>query len=338
MAGIVTVLKPDHLGDLVLAAPAIRALQASGREVRLHVAPSSAGLARYLFGEIGRIRTIEFQHLSRKPVPPPDFTELIEDARQSEILLCLRSDQVIERMLNDLRLDCIAPARDPRIHETASQKLLLEPIIGGYSRTQHFSGQPIGTGAERRHVALCISAGFPTNRWPNLHWLNLATLLGRKGIFITLVGGPSERNDLALLSRLLRTVPHRVLEGGSDFDRFLRALEEVDLVMASDSGTAHICSLAKPICSLFGPSPWRRYAPFGRNNLLITRDEVCSPCAQFSSRIINGCASRECMTAWNPELVARFVLDLDPAPLIGSGLRVETGVSHMPLQSDGIGG
>lgn len=328
MAGVVTVLKPDHLGDLVLSVPAIRAIQASGREVRLHVAPSSEALARYLFPDIAHIRTVEFQHLSRKPVPPPDLAELIEDSRRSDVLICLRSDQVIETMLKDLSLGCLAPPRNPLVHETGNQKMLLAPVIGSYSRTRHFSGEPIRIGQVRRHVALCISAGFPTNRWPNLHWLSLATLLGRKGVFITLVGGPSERGDLALLSRLLRGIPHRVVEGGHDFGRFLHALEEVDLVVASDSGTAHICSLTKPICSLFGPSPWRRYAPFGRNNLLMTRDEVCSPCAQFSSRIVNGCASRECMTSWSPTAVAQFVLDLDPAPLVGSGIRIETGVSH----------
>lgn len=328
MAGVVTVLKPDHLGDLVLSAPAIRALQAAGREVRLHVAPASEPLARYLFPDIIRISTVQFQHLSRKPVPPPDLAGLVEDAQRSDILICLRSDQVIETLLKDLSLDCLALPRNPLVHETENQRMLLTPVIGGYSRTRHFSGGPIGIGQARRHVALCISAGFPTNRWPNLHWLGLASLLGKAGVFITLVGGPSERGDLALLSRLLQGIPHRVIEGGRDFGRFLHALEEVDLVVASDSGTAHICSLVKPICSIFGPSPWRRYAPFGRNNLLMTRDEVCSPCAQFSSRIVNGCASRECMTAWTPTAVARFVLDLDPAPLVGSGIRIETGVSH----------
>ncbi|MGO1074485.1 glycosyltransferase family 9 protein [Inquilinus sp. CA228] len=328
MAGVVTVLKPDHLGDLVLSVPAIRAIQASGREVRLHVAPSSEALARYLFPDIAHIRTVEFQHLSRAPVAPPDLADLIEDSRRSDVLICLRSDQVIETMLKDLSLGCLAPSRNPLVHETGNQRMLLEPVIGSYSRTRHFSGEPIRIGQVRRHVALCISAGFPTNRWPNLHWLSLATLLGSKGVFITLVGGPSERGDLALLSRLLRGIPHRVVEGGRDFGRFLHALEEVDLVVASDSGTAHICSLTKPICSLFGPSPWRRYAPFGRNNLLMTRDEVCSPCAQFSSRVVNGCASRECMTSWSPTAVAQFVLDLDPAPLVRSGIRIETGVSH----------
>jgi len=328
MGGVVTVLKPDHLGDLVLSAPAIRALRASGREVRLHVAPSSEALARYLFPDIGPIRTVQFQHLSRKPVPPPDLTGLVEDSRRSDALICLRSDQVIETALKDLALDGLVLSRAPLVHETENQRTLLAPIIGGYSRTQHFSGEPIGIGQVRRHVALCISAGFPTNRWPNLHWLSLAHLLGREGVSITLVGGPSERGDLALLSRLLRGTPHQVLEGGSDFAGFLHALEDVDLVVASDSGTAHICSLVKPVCSIFGPSPWRRYAPFGRNNLLLTRDEVCSPCAQFSSRIVNGCASRECLASWDPALVARFILDLDPAALVRSGIRIETGVSH----------
>ena len=48
----VAILKPDHLGDLILSAPAIRAILGRFEEVRLYVAPGSAGLARYLFPQI----------------------------------------------------------------------------------------------------------------------------------------------------------------------------------------------------------------------------------------------------------------------------------------------
>ena len=163
---------------------------------------------------------------------------------------------------------------------------------------------------------------------PTTTGLTWAGELARRDIFISLVGGPAERAELAFLSAMLKRVPHTVIEGGSDFAAFLEALEPIDLILASDGGTAHICSLRKPVCSVFGSSPWRRYAPFGRDNVLITRDEPCSPCVQFSTQEVNGCLSRECTALLRPAQVVE-VLFSNGMDFSGvSGVRVERGVSH----------
>jgi ADP-heptose:LPS heptosyltransferase len=143
-------------------------------------------------------------------------------------------------------------------------------------------------------------------------------------IELTLIGGPRERDELRMLSRLSRRVRHQVLIGDDDFSGFLQALEPVDLIVATDGGTAHICSLRKPVCSLFGPGPWRRYAPFGRQNVVLTREEPCSPCLQFSTTSVNCCVTRECMARIEPRTVMRVVASNGSA----RGLRIERGVSH----------
>jgi len=68
---------------------------------------------------------------------------------------------------------------------------------------------------------------------------------------------------------------------------FLDALAGIDLVVAAYCGTANLCSLRKTIVSVFGSSPWRRYAPFGADNALPTRYEPCTP-VQFSTIEVNG--------------------------------------------------
>jgi heptosyltransferase-2 len=156
-------------------------------------------------------------------------------------------------------------------------------------------------------VGLCISAGFQLNRWPLCHWLDLAQLLRRRGIGIVLLGGPAEAARLHVLASTLQEVVGEappVLVGGRDIGSFLSALAAaVDLVIATDSGTAHLASLVRPVVSLFGGSPWRRFAPLGASHVILSRNYPCSPCSQFVRRRVNLCHTQECLTNFFPQQV-----------------------------------
>jgi ADP-heptose:LPS heptosyltransferase len=61
-----------------------------------------------------------------------------------------------------------------------------------------------------------------------------------------------------------------VIIGGDNFASTLHRLQRlVDLVVATDSGTAHLAALVRPVISLFGGSPWQRFAPLGRFNAVL---------------------------------------------------------------------
>ncbi|MDR3441148.1 glycosyltransferase family 9 protein [Telmatospirillum sp.] len=327
MAGV-AILKPDHLGDLVLSKPAIEAIGRHYSEVTLFVASGSVDLARFLFPDISDVRPADFRHLSRKAIDGISLAGLAEELAGFDFLFCLRDDPVMRQLLALLAIPHVIAEGGHLTHETAIQKRAVAGVVGNYSRTRLFCGVPFSWPGELHHVGLCLAAGFPTNRWPLSSWLSLAAGLTRQGIVVTLIGGPGERQELAYLSRLLGLASHQVVEGGRDFAAFLDALATVDLVVATDGGTGHICSLRKPICSLFGSSPWRRYAPFGHNNVLITRDEVCSPCVQFSSMELNGCLSRECINALPPRAVFRVLGSNGFDFSLAGPVRVERAVSH----------
>jgi ADP-heptose:LPS heptosyltransferase len=324
----VAILKPDHIGDLVLSVPAIRAIRSRHVEVTLFVGQASIGLARFLFPNIADIRPAPLAHLVRHLGETLDPAALARILDGFEFVFCLRHDPVMEAIAGRLRVGHAIARGDNLTHETISQRRAVTPMIGHYSRTQLFGDAPTPWPRRVSHVALCIAAGFPTNRWPNAYWLELARRLTTLGLSVTLVGGPAERRDLFGLSRMLTDVPHQVIEGGADIGAFLDSLAGIDLVVAVDGGTAHLCSLRKPIVSVFGSSPWRRYAPFGMNNVLLTRDEPCSPCVQFSATEVNGCVTRECTAMLRPRQVERVVLSngIDFSGV--SGVRVERGVSH----------
>src|SRR5207245_5287141 len=93
-----------------------------------------------------------------------------------------------------------------------------------------------------------------------------------------------------------------VITGGSDFGATLRRLHQlVDLVVATDSGTAHLAALVRPVVSLFGGSPWHKFAPLGRFNAILSRRYPCSPCRQFNRGEANTCHTQERLTILIPQ-------------------------------------
>ena len=218
-------------------------------------------------------------------------------------MLWLRDDPFIGPFAKRVKVQQDFASGGHLTHESAIQKLMMLRHIENYSRTKLFSALPIRWPDAIRKLGLCIGSAFPTNRWPNIIWLQLASILLQSGLDLVLIAGPGEKRDVTLLSRTLREGFTRIVIGGTDFRAFLDEIEDIDLIIATDGGSAHICSLRKPMLSIFGSSPWRRYAPFGRENVVLTRDLGCSPCCNFSMEEVNGCMTRECIVGLEPELV-----------------------------------
>jgi ADP-heptose:LPS heptosyltransferase len=327
--GRVAIVKPDHLGDLVLASPAMRAIwNRFGGGVEFFVSSATIPLLRYFFPDAAEVHRADLSHLAKGHSVNITALELGDRLRRFDTVFFLRDDEALRQAASCLSKAYVFGEGGHLTHDTAIQKRAIEGVIGSYSRTAHFSGTAIFWPKEIRSVGLCVAAGFPTNRWPNVYWMKLAQLLANEGIKPVLIGGPGERDELRVMSTALGSIPHNVIEGGADFGAFFERLTQVDLVVASDGGTAHLCSTKKPILSIFGSSPWRRYAPFGWNNVLITRDLACSPCVQFSSEEVNGCLSRECSAGITPDNVFRVIFSggMDFSHLRGA--KAFRGVSH----------
>lgn len=314
----VAILKPDHLGDLVLSAPAIAALERRFDDLILLCQPSTRLLAAHLFPRLS-LRTIQLPYLAKEPASmqvPADVCDLGELRGEVDLLVSLRWDRYLEPLLEASGLDFCASRLDRLdVHVAAEDCAVVESFTGVYDPLESFChpANPLqGRPPVPERVGLCISAGFVRNAWPLSHWLELAKRFDRQGSEVVLIGGPSERVRLRVLEDALAdSVGYRPrrLVGSSDFGAFLEALAtSVDLVIGTDSGTAHLASLVRPVVSLFGGSPWRRYAPLGRNNLVLSREEPCSPCVQFNLTRVQTCHTQECLALLSPEQVHRCVM------------------------------
>jgi heptosyltransferase-2 len=308
----VGILKPDHLGDLILAAPAIAALGRRFKQLTLFCHPKNVLLAQHLLPGIA-VRALHLPHLDKDRGRDLDTRSRLRALRDEiDLLICLRWDGQIERLLTipEVEYLVLGTVRLDR-HVAAEQQDLVAPLTGPYDILDSFvypacppvTARPVRLGA----VGLCLSAGFRLNAWPLCHWLDLAARLHRHGTRIVLVGGPAEIGPLRTLAAALQDklgYQPQTLVGSNDFGATLQRLHEsVDLVVATDSGTAHLAALVRPVVSLFGGSPWRRYAPLGRHNAVLSRRYPCSPCQQFDRTAVNTCHTQECLSNLTPDQV-----------------------------------
>jgi ADP-heptose:LPS heptosyltransferase len=310
----VGILKPDHLGDMVLAAPAIAALRRRFADATLFCHPRNTPLAQHLFPGL-RTCALHLPHLDKEhghDHNPAQRLRLLRD--QVDLLICLRWDGQCERLLSIPEVEHHRPGPAVTLRHTAAEhRALVRPFTDPYEILDSYvyPGCPQLTQrpAQVSRVGLCLSAGFRLNAWPVAHWLDLALRLSGHGLQPVLLGGPAEQGRLRILADGLAAAGQsrpRIIVGTNDFGATLQEIADaVDLVVATDSGTAHLAALVRPVVSLFGGSPWQRFAPLGRHNLILSRRFPCSPCKQFNRVELNTCHTQGCLTNLSPEQVER---------------------------------
>jgi heptosyltransferase-2 len=302
------IIKPDHLGDLVLSSPAIRAMGAQYPDTTLFVASRSLALARALFPRI-TLRPLDFPHLAKHA----DGLQTAIDFRAFDAVAILRRDGIISPGWASLRMERFVMYEDSHgVHQTILDYGVAREFVPPYEIDALFHGERADgiaakAAADPLKVGLSIGSGFYANTWPLVHWIELGRALRRQGREVTIVHGPADTAQAAILIDSIKGA--RALAGGSDFGAFFDQVGELDLVVASDGGTAHLCSVAAPILSIFGPSPVRRYAPIGSWNRALTQLLSCSPCCQYAERLVNGCLSVECMAGITPGDVLSAMTD-----------------------------
>src|SRR5262249_42042745 len=214
-------------------------------------------------------RPVLFPHLDKdRDTELYDLRRLRADLRlDADLLISLRWDAFVEDLIRSLDIDARIYGRPAdETHVAVEHRWIVFPFTGWYDILSSYS-YPTSVPAEERPrevraVGLCISAGFHLNAWPVSNWFELGRCLDQRGAEVVRIGGPAEVARLQVLAEAFEdSLGYRptVLVGTSDFEDGLRRLAEaVDLVIATDSGTAHLASLVRPVVSLFGGSPWTR--------------------------------------------------------------------------------
>lgn len=139
-------------------------------------------------------------------------------------------------------------------------------------------------------VGLAPGARWATKRWPPARFAQLAAQLRSRGFTPLLLGGPG---DAAALSEVRAALSGMPGAGGAgpvsdtaalSVGGLAAAIERCRLVVAGDSGPAHIASaVGTPVVALFGPTSPERWRPLSERAQVVRLELPCAPCSNHGS-------------------------------------------------------
>lgn len=134
-------------------------------------------------------------------------------------------------------------------------------------------------------VALQVGAGAPVKLWPTERLAAVGrALVVKRGVRPVVVGGAGE-------TRLVDEVAEKVgadairLAGATTLGELGAVLQRCALVVGSDSGPLHLAvAVGTPTVHLYGPADPRRFGPFGdpARHRVIQSSWPCCPCNQLA--------------------------------------------------------
>ena len=286
---------PNHLGDVVLALPALMA-DASDVLVLDWLAPlmrMAGARGRALpfthgaTGWLAAVRELRARGYEEGVLLTPAFSAAwlfrwggVGDLRgtATDGRAALLTDRI--------------PAGDLRPHHRVDQyKLLLGQDVGVGAATHEVTPPPdvvsrwrtrLDQGAPGRAdaplVGLFPGSNAPARRWPVERFAEVARTLDRKGVRVVIMGGPPERPVTHAVSAA--APGSRDLAGATDLLDLAALLSLCDLVVTNDTGPMHLAgAVGTPTVTVWGPSSPSEVGQRGAADARITGPALpCKPC------------------------------------------------------------
>jgi heptosyltransferase-2/heptosyltransferase-3 len=330
----VLLLRPDHLGDVVLTGPAIgraRRLRAD-LELTLAVGPWSVGAARLLGG--ATVRAIQFPWFDRRPARTRfgPYTRLLATSRalrreRYAAAFVLRDDDAWSAWLaraagiplvighgtplvRGFLTHELAEAPD---HAAARSITMLATAIGD-SRPADPSADPLILDLERgtrvleeaQWIGVHPGSGSAVKRWTLDAWRSFGRAFPESVRFVVTGGQAETELAAAVAERLPRSID---LAGQTDLRELATVYRQCRVVVGPDSGPLHLAAAAGvPTVHLFGPAAAGRFGPWGPP----TRHRVCSielACAPCGRLDWPEPADHPCVRLVEPQVVTAAALE-----------------------------
>lgn len=314
----ILLVRPDHLGDVLLTTPAIRAFRAAHPHTEIHalVGPWSA-TALVNFPEIDRILTLPFPGFGRNTkiswrspyqLAWNSANQLRRIGYSSAIIF--RPDHWWGAMLTYLAgipdrvgydLPDIAPFLSYKVqhqHEHAvvqnlrlvegwtghidSKNILLDFPVDDNDQS-YIGGYLQEWGVRPGQDLICIhpGSGAEVKQWPEENWAAVADALADQlDAVIVITGGAHE---LHLAKRVAAIMKTRVclMAGDTNLGQLAALFSRAQLVLGSDSGPLHLAAaVGTPTVALFGPADPDEFGTWGnpQKNVILTGSIGCRPC------------------------------------------------------------
>ncbi len=143
-------------------------------------------------------------------------------------------------------------------------------------------------------VIVHAGARSPARRWPCERFATVAdALAASEGARIVLTGGPDEADTVRAVRERMSAVPLD-LSGRTSLGGLAAVIAAADLFIGNDTGPAHIAeAVGTPSVTIFGPADRRRWAPLDQSiNRVEWRRVGCNPCGYWDCPIDHRCLRR----------------------------------------------
>ncbi|PVG82577.1 glycosyl transferase [Nocardioides gansuensis] len=297
------VVRPDGMGDVLLAGPAVRAVAAGSDRLTLLAGPRGADVARLLPG-VDQVLCWSPPWIDPTPaaVEREEVERIVDDlaGRGIDRALVLTSfhqsplpTALLLRMagvpwIGAISEDYPGSLLDLRVHPPgdvpeAERALELARAAGhdlprgddGRLRVDVEVPDPVEWRPGRRpRVVIHPGTSVTARAWPPGHHAELVAALAEQGADVVVTGAPSE----ATLCARVAGDEAVDLSGRTGVAGLAAVLASADVVVAGNTGPAHLAAaVGTPVVSLFAPTvPAERWAPYGVPHVLLGDQDA--PC------------------------------------------------------------
>jgi lipopolysaccharide heptosyltransferase II len=163
----------------------------------------------------------------------------------------------------------------------------------------------------REIIAVFPGASVAERRWGGEKYGLLAKALQDKGYQIVILGSTADSEEAA---RIKEIAPDCVdLTGMTSLREAAVILKHCRLLITADSGVMHIAyAVGTPTVSIFGSGIEEKWAPVGRNHIVLNKKLACSPCTRFgyTPQCMNNIECLESVSAEEVIKAAETILSL----------------------------
>ncbi len=314
----ILLIRPDHLGDVLLSTPAIRALRETRPEAEIYmlVGPWSGPLLSH-YPEIDRVLTFPFPGFSRSP--KASLRSPYEQALTASRLLrrigfssavILRPDhwwgamlahlsgipRIVGYDLPDVNLFLTEMLGYQAEHVILQNLRLVEPWTGPVSQREiqyrfgpeasdraYVDGYLSEWGIADEAPLVCIHPGSGTQvkQWDMAKWASVAdTLSEQLDARIILTGSDKEIPLVQQIAAGMTQSPI-LMAGDTQVGQLGALFARSKVVLGSDSGPLHLAAaVGTPTVALYGPANPLEFGTWGAPNkhIILTSDIPCRPC------------------------------------------------------------
>lgn len=314
----ILLIRPDHLGDVLLTSPAIHALKQAQPHLELHalVGPWSADVIAN-FPEIDLVLTLAFPGFTRTAkisLRSPYQLAVATAARLRRIgygsAIIMRPDHWWGALVAHLAgiptrigydLPDVAPYLTEAIMHTHEHAVIQnvrllkkwvatpkpEDLTNNFAvhdtDKAYINGYLSGWGISKDKPVICIHPGTGTavKHWLEEGWAKVADILTEQlEAQVIFTGSASE---LPLVQRIVGYMKQQpiIMAGDTRVNQLAALFQRAKVVLGPDSGPLHLAAAVHtPTVALFGPADPVEFGPWGspQKHIVLTSDIGCRPC------------------------------------------------------------